>query len=335
MISYIVPVYNAANFLEPCVKSILGCMQSGDEIILVDDGSTDGSGSICDQLGRQHGCIRVEHLKNGGVSRARNRGMQRAKNEYIRFVDSDDEVLPVKAEPRSDLLVMDAEVLNERRQVLRKVSLDGEKTFAPKEMLETLSSAQKRCLLHYVWNHLYKREIIVKGNLRFDERVTLGEDFLFNCAYLSCCRSVEYLPAVCYRYFIRNSATESLTKKFHPDELERRRKLDAAFLELFHRAGCSEKSMVIAERLIGEIAVGSLEAVATKGKKVPADAIKRYMKGFYQTEYYQYLMAYFESCPKLGKSERLESILIRRKSCILLYHYLCARDKIRRNKDGG
>lgn len=334
MVSYIVPVYNAANYLEPCVKSILACLETGDEIILIDDGSTDESDSICDRFGAAYECVTVEHLKNGGVSRARNRGIQLAKKEYIRFVDSDDMVLPANHSTEADLLIMDAEVTDGQSRLRRRVRMNSEKRFTPREILENLSSSDKQCLLHYLWNHLYKRKVILEHQIRFDESVTLGEDFLFNCAYLAHCATVEYQPVVCYRYFVRNSNSDNLTRKFHPDELARRRKIDKTFLELLGRTGCSDRAFQTAKRLIGEITVGSLESIATKGKDMSAQQIKAYMTGFYQTEYYDYLLGFVDSCSKRGKSEWLEHLLIHHKSCLGLYYYVRIRNTVRNRKMG-
>lgn len=336
MISYIVPIYNAERYLKDCVTSILKCAASGDEVILIDDGSTDASGDICDWFRERYSCVIVEHLKNGGVSHARNRGIQLSKKDYIRFIDSDDEVIPILTQTNSDCLVMDAEVTNEYRRLIRKVRMGKEnRVYTPMELLSDLSSANKQCLLHYLWNHLYKRSLINENHLMFDETVALGEDFLFNCEYLACCKTVEYMSTVCYRYFVRNSNTESLTRKFHKNELERRRKMDKAFLKLIEMSGCDMQSRENAKRLIGEITIGSLESIATKNTGVSNEYIKSYMQNFYDTEYYDYIMNYLSLKTIGGKSEAIEYALIRKKSCIALYYYVRIRSDIRKLKNRG
>lgn len=94
MISIVVPIYNVAQYLSDCMKSILA--QEGDdlEIILVDDGSTDSSGKLCDQYAAKYDCVRVIHQKNAGLSAARNAGIEDAKGDFITFVDSDDMLAP-------------------------------------------------------------------------------------------------------------------------------------------------------------------------------------------------------------------------------------------------
>ena len=88
--SVIVPVYNVESYISKCVDSILACDCHDFELLLVDDGSTDGSGLICDNYGQQDSRVRVFHKQNGGVSSARNLGLEHAGGEWIMFVDSDD-----------------------------------------------------------------------------------------------------------------------------------------------------------------------------------------------------------------------------------------------------
>ena len=94
MVSIIVPVYNVEEYLRECVDSILNQTYSDVEVILVDDGSTDQSGNICDEYAKMDSRIKVIHKKNGGVSAARNTGIGEASGEYLMFVDSDDAIHP-------------------------------------------------------------------------------------------------------------------------------------------------------------------------------------------------------------------------------------------------
>lgn len=94
LISVIVPVYNVEHYLNRCVDSILAQTYSDLEILLVDDGSTDSSGAICDAYARQDARVQVIHKKNGGLSDARNCGIEHAKGRYFCFVDSDDGIAP-------------------------------------------------------------------------------------------------------------------------------------------------------------------------------------------------------------------------------------------------
>ena len=110
-LSVIVPVYQVAPYLEKCVASILGQTFSDFEVLLVDDGSTDGSGAICDALAEQDVRVRVIHKANGGVSSARNAGLDAARGRYIGFVDADDWIEPAFYEK----LVRNLRLLHRRR----------------------------------------------------------------------------------------------------------------------------------------------------------------------------------------------------------------------------
>lgn len=90
MLSIIVPVYNVESYLSKCIKSVLSQSLSDYELLLIDDGSTDASGKICDEFGQDNSRIRVFHKKNGGVSSARNLGIEKANGEFVSFLDSDD-----------------------------------------------------------------------------------------------------------------------------------------------------------------------------------------------------------------------------------------------------
>ncbi|MDY3663438.1 MAG: glycosyltransferase, partial [Campylobacter sp.] len=91
LISVIIPVYNTASFLKECVESVLN-QDENLEIILINDGSKDDSGAICDKLAKENANIKVLHKQNGGVSSARNAGLELAKGDYIAFIDSDDSI---------------------------------------------------------------------------------------------------------------------------------------------------------------------------------------------------------------------------------------------------
>ena len=97
MISVIVPVYNSEKYLHRCIDGILAQNYTDFDLLLIDDGSTDNSGNICDEYEIRDGRIRVFHQENGGVSSARNLGLDNARGKYVMFVDSDDYMLPICA----------------------------------------------------------------------------------------------------------------------------------------------------------------------------------------------------------------------------------------------
>ena len=180
MISVIVPVYNSKETLERCVKSLLSQTLKDLEVILVDDGSSDGSGALCNGFSREDIRIRVIHKGNGGVSSARNAGIEAAKGEYLMFLDSDDYAEPDMAEKMlegigdDDIAICGFHHHYQGRDIVRIPDVPGQ---SGEENFLTLYG---HGFLNMPWNKLYRRELAGK----FDESLSLGEDLLFNLDYL-------------------------------------------------------------------------------------------------------------------------------------------------------
>ena len=175
--SVIVPVYNTSRYLSKCVDSILDQTCGDFELILVDDGSTDGSAGICDAYADRDIRTKVIHKKNGGVSSARNTGIDVATGTFLWFVDSDDYIEPFSLEQllaatkehAADLYIFNNASLREfvavdLEEFLRRYYFTYAAGFGP-------------------WNKLYRRSIVERRRLRFDCEETIGEDLLFNVGY--------------------------------------------------------------------------------------------------------------------------------------------------------
>lgn len=214
LISVIVPVYNVENCLKKCVLSILNNTYKKIEVILVDDGSTDRSPDICDEFMNNDNRIIVIHKKNGGLSSARNTGLNVHKGEYVFFVDSDDwiehntfEVLLENAEKsKSDIVECGyiKEFSNGKKQFFEpKVMLLENKENIAQELL------LQKSLVVNVWNKLYTSKVI--GNVRFQEGKN-NEDNLFMIDLLNNIKKISILSTMYYHYVIRsNSITQSKT----------------------------------------------------------------------------------------------------------------------------
>lgn len=220
MISIIVPVYNVADYLPICLSSILHQTFSDFELILVDDGSTDGSGEICDGWALKDKRIKVIHKQNGGLSSARNAGLDVARGEYISFIDSDDYVASdmlnklkrmFDLEPGVDVSVC---VMNCFTEISH--SKCRQKSFLKYKKNAVFSSSRflKLILNHKVdnavCNKLYKKASI--GNIRF-ETGKINEDILFNVQVLMSTKIVSYLSEPLYFYRIRSG---SITQQANP-----------------------------------------------------------------------------------------------------------------------
>lgn len=196
-LSVIVPVYRAESYLRRCVDSLLAQELNDYEIILVDDGSPDGSGAICDAYAARGGRVRCLHIDNGGQGRARNRGMDIAGGEYLGFVDSDDWVEPdmypklleLAERERADVAVCGIRALHEDG---RAESLPVWKEGNP------MAAAGSAC------NKLFRREAV--GEIRFPEGLWY-EDFGFSAKLLMRSKKTVYLPEELYDYRVGQPST--------------------------------------------------------------------------------------------------------------------------------
>lgn len=213
-ISIIVPVYNVEKYLRECLDSISLLKAVRWEAILVDDGSTDISGQICDEYAKQDSRFRVIHQKNAGVSAARNAGLEAAEGEWIWFVDSDDSINP-------DFEISNPEVLDDADYVLfdmRKFH-DGEELNSlghQKSTVKCTELSKNDFLCKYQCNHhqrlFYKKTwamIDHHQRLAFSLGTRVGEDLEFQYKYLTRCQRPARLDAVLYNYRLREgSATQ-------------------------------------------------------------------------------------------------------------------------------
>lgn len=224
VVSVIVPVYNVRPYLRSCVDSILAQSLTGIEIVLVDDGSTDGSGLICDEYARQNKCIQVIHKDNGGLGSARNAGLDAATGEYVAFVDSDDRIAP---EMYQQLLL----ALRDSKADLsicgyRKVEGHEEQGVANTYASETMTGMQALEKLYtndYVYftiacNKLFKRSVF--DSLRFPQG-KLFEDGYAAFRFYFAAQTVVCLPECYYFYLTRSgSITTSLLSIKNLDGLD-------------------------------------------------------------------------------------------------------------------
>ena len=219
-LSIIVPVYRAEKFLEKCVGSILNQTLSDLELILVEDGSPDGSGAICDRLAEADSRIRVIHQANAGVSAARNRGLEAAGGDYVGFVDSDDWIDPRMYEslmenPDGDMIVCDVMTVYEDgsrepdtiTQLPEDVLLHRE-DLSPRLMLELAGSAC-RCL--------YRRSLLEDNGIRFPVGLRFSEDRVFNLYAMGRADAIRYRKLPLYMRFVNR---ESCVNTFHRDYRE-------------------------------------------------------------------------------------------------------------------
>lgn len=206
-VSIIVPIYNAEKHLNRCIDSILNQEYTDFELLLVDDGSRDSSGAICDSYAAGDSRIRVIHKENSGVSDTRNLAMDQARGTYLQFLDSDDWITPdatklfVRAakEHGCDMVISDFyRVVGER--LSQKGDIEEDSVMTQEEFASHMMENPADFYYGVLWNKLYRREIIEEHHLRMDVTISWCEDFMFNLEYIRHAKTIYALQAPVYYY---------------------------------------------------------------------------------------------------------------------------------------
>ena len=221
-VSLIVPVYKALATLPRCVKSILEQSHSNLELILVDDGSPDACGKLCDAFALADPRVRVIHQFNHGVSAARNAGLAAAAGQWVVFVDADDQLAPCALES-----ALAAQLANPHKLVLWYAC--GEPQYLPQNAdgsgevfsMEKKDELYYACCFSMPWNKLFCRELLKRHAIRFDPSYSLGEDLLFCLDYCKAFFSEGgrgyYRLARPQTFYDTSENENSLTQRFRAD----------------------------------------------------------------------------------------------------------------------
>lgn len=208
MLSLIIPIYNASTYLAFSLESLLSQPFQDFELILVDDGSTDASPSICDEYAAKDERIRVLHEPHSGVANSRQVGLEAAKGMYILYVDADDQVDPcmiadmyqVAVDQEADMVLCDYRELTHEGEVYRKqepTALDGV------AVLEDILDGK---LYGALWNKMMRREWLLQTKAAFPQRLTMREDLVFLSQCLPYASKIAYIPKAFYGYERRNAS---------------------------------------------------------------------------------------------------------------------------------
>ena len=216
MVSIIVPIYNAEQYLRRCVDSILNQEYTDFEVFLVNDGSTDSSGDICEEYGNKDTRVIVIQKENTGVSDSRNLALDRARGKYLQFLDSDDWITPdatrlfVRAaeEYDCDMVISDFyRVVGER--LSPKGDIEEEGVLTREEFAAHMMENPADFYYGVLWNKLYRRDLVEEHSLRMDTNINWCEDFLFNLEYIRYAKVFYALHAPIYYYVKRKGSLAS------------------------------------------------------------------------------------------------------------------------------
>ena len=209
--SVVIPCYNCVKTLEATVNSIRACGLTDYEILLVDDGASDGTAKLCDTLCVRYPELRCVHQENAGVSAARNRGIDEAQGEYLWFVDADDTVddgalsraADTIARQQPDMLLfgMSFDYYHHGKLYRRDELISPcAGSLSLEQLKESFQEFYNCNALTPVWNKLYRRKLLLNSGVRFHEDMILMEDFLFVLELLPYCKNIYSLPEAIYRY---------------------------------------------------------------------------------------------------------------------------------------
>lgn len=240
-ISVIVPVYNVKQYLVDCLNSIREQTYGNIEVILVDDGSRDGSSAICDEFVAMDHRFSVIHKDNGGLSSARNVGLKYVTGEYVAFIDSDDwieprhfEKLSIGMTSRADIINGDYTIYYKRKKYPKKDKLNEGLYIGENIVKDYLLPLIQNGTHMPVWTNLYSFDFLQRINLKFiSEREIYAEDELFNIIAFASCQSIYKVESPSYVHFIvRGSLSQSYKKGFY-ELAKTRQKMIRDFLKMY------------------------------------------------------------------------------------------------------
>lgn len=230
LISVIMPVYNSAEYLYIAVESVKRQTMEDWELLLINDGSSDGSGKLCEKYAEQDKRIRVFHQENKGITKTRNRGIREACGKYITFIDNDDEYLETILEKtcslaeqyQADIVKFGYHVEEDYPNGL-KLTRDScaQKLIVLEErnLADEYQSVRESGYFNMIWNGIYRRSLFDNNMLMFDESVIMGyEDWIFNNNIYLIPKRQVILNTIGYIHYQRYS--HSTSKKFHPNQIE-------------------------------------------------------------------------------------------------------------------
>ena len=234
LISIIMPAYNCEKTIGGTISSVLAQEDDRWELIIIDDGSTDHTSSICDSFAMQDKRISVIHQFNSGVSAARNTGIDKANGDFIVFIDSDDYFVEntlktiIQEIEDNGLLIFGYEtfpnIIEQRIQTNKGYT-------SYRDLALDYPVLARQHLINSPWNKLYRTELIRNYSIRFPEELSMGEDLLFNIDYLKICGQIKVINDILYKY--RIDGDNSLRTKARMDAYEIQKRLKISVDEIF------------------------------------------------------------------------------------------------------
>ena len=333
LVSVIIPVYNVEKYLRKCLNSVLSQTYKELEIILIDDGSTDSSGKICDEYAAKYKNFIVIHKKNEGLGMARNTGMEYMKGEYVTFLDSDDYIEPMLIEclltnlleNHVDMCKGGFQRVADNGNILSTVCYKNEMFREEEARLLLLPRMvgsrpdKKDSVEMCVWGALYNTCHIKEYQLKFpSEREFICEDLVFNIDYMQYANGASLISDTGYNYRLN---TNSLTTRYREDRFDANKKFYLSMYQKLTDLQYDEMTILRLKRMFfvalkgvikqerKEISGYSFRKCIKKIRKICSDSIVTEVIGNYPVE-------------KLGIPQRVFLWLIKYKAAVILYFFL-------------
>lgn len=304
-ISFVIPVYNAEKYLRECVDSIIAQDSFENiQIVLVDDGSSDASGAICDMYSDRFENIKAVHQKNSGVSAARNNGIAHSDGEYIAFADADDYLLPGilpklidAAEQSPDVIFFN--FISEYKEFYDYIKYPFNSgmlsaDYIKKDVAEFMLTDSS---LNSVWNKLFKKSVITADNISFPEDKKYGEDKVFVLSFFAVCDNAFFIPDFGYFYrYVKSGAIQksrdNYIKNLYSDfeytvETYKSFNLDSGFVYKTCREIFAQQIVATSIMAYRNCDGGEFDEVMKsffENSRLMSDARKLYDEGFYKTD---------------------------------------------------
>jgi glycosyltransferase involved in cell wall biosynthesis len=249
-VTVIVPVYNVKCYLNNALESYLNQSLKNKEIILIDDGSTDGSGLICDEYASKYENVSVFHINNGGASAARNYAIEKAAYDYLVFLDADDYIEKNALEEMYSRMIMDESdqvICGYFMETVTNCKTKCIKYSHPRnEVLMSFEDFNKiefwdNSLIYNVWNKLYKKKIIMDCQIYF-RNMRMGEDLEFNMRYMEYCDKISILNQ-CFYHYVRGRAG-AVTGSYIKNWFEIRNEEHKRMLEFFDKHNINNDEII-------------------------------------------------------------------------------------------
>ncbi len=315
-ISTIVPVYNCEKYIANTIENIEKQTYKNFEIILVNDGSKDKSKEICEKYSKIYNNIKVINIyENKGVSNARNFGIKEAIGDYIHFMDADDEIDTEMYQQIYDIMQNKCVdfIITGTNYVYNNKIID---TYIPSsvyakghdEIAAFLNQAPisgRRSNLNFIWNKLFKTDIIKKYNLEFDISLSLGEDFIFTCNYLMKIKDLLVIDQAFYKYIKRNNNI-TLTTRFRKDILKLRKSSFDKWIELYKYYTIYENNKEEMELYEGMKMYQAINTLQSKDCKISRKEKIQFLMNIYSFSHFPFLVKYLNE----GGFRKIEKVLL-------------------------